>query len=64
MPFAGIGHGGQEFFTYQARSFLDQIAGLERLPTQATFVDGLRNLRLEHAIVESAVTGASVQVDR
>jgi predicted dehydrogenase len=26
MPFSGIGHGGQEFFTYQARAFLDQIA--------------------------------------
>jgi len=64
MPFAGIGHGGQEFFTYQARSFLDQIAGLDRLPAQATFADGLRNLRLEQAIVESAVTGAEVQVER
>ncbi|HEX6759648.1 MAG TPA: hypothetical protein VF086_14750 [Propionibacteriaceae bacterium] len=31
MPFAGIGHDGQEFFTYQARAFLDEIAGLIRL---------------------------------
>ncbi len=37
MPFSGLGHGGQEFFTYQARAFLDEIAGLERLPRQATF---------------------------
>jgi hypothetical protein len=25
MPFPGIGHGGQEFFTHQARVFLDEI---------------------------------------
>ncbi len=31
---------GQEFFTYQARAFLDEIAGLDRLPRQATFADG------------------------
>jgi predicted dehydrogenase len=62
MPFAGIGHGGQEFFTYQARAFLDEIAGLSRLPRPATFADGLRNLRVEEAVVKSATTGASVEV--
>jgi predicted dehydrogenase len=62
MPFSGIGHGGQEFFTYQARAFLDEIAGLDRLPRQATFADGLRNMRVEEAIVNSAISGASVEV--
>ena len=62
MPFSGIGHGGQEYFTYQARSFLDQIAGLDRLPAQASFADGLRNLQVEEAIVRAAVTGRAVQV--
>ncbi|HJV12283.1 MAG TPA: Gfo/Idh/MocA family oxidoreductase [Propionibacteriaceae bacterium] len=62
MPFAGIGHGGQEFFTYQARAFLDEIAGLSRLPRPATFADGLRNLRVEEAVVKSATSGASVEV--
>jgi predicted dehydrogenase len=62
MPFPGMGHGGQEFFTYQARAFLDEIAGLDRLPRQATFADGLRNLRVQQAVVESAVTGASARV--
>ena len=57
-----VGHGGQEFFTYQARAFLDQIAGLERLPRPATFGDGLRNLRVEAAVIESARTGATVAV--
>jgi predicted dehydrogenase len=62
MPFSGIGHGGQEYFTYQARAFLDQIAGLDRLPAQASFADGLRNLRVQEAIVRAAATGSAVQV--
>jgi predicted dehydrogenase len=62
MPFAGVGHGGQEFFTYQARAFLDEIAGLDRLPRQASFADGLRNLQVEHAVVEAAATGSTVKV--
>jgi predicted dehydrogenase len=64
MPFRGIGHGGQEFFTYQARAFLDEIAGLDRLPRQASFADGLRNMRVEEAIVTCATTGAAVTVPR
>lgn len=63
MPFSGIGHGGQEYFTYQARSFLDQIAGLDRLPAQASFADGLRNLQVEEAIVQAARTGCRVSVN-
>ena len=59
----GVGHGGQDFFTYQARAFLDEIAGLDRLPRQATFADGLRNMQVEEAIVKSAATGASVKVE-
>ena len=62
MPFPGVGHGGQEFFTYQARAFLDEIAGLDRLPRQATFADGLRNLRVQRAVIESAATGCTVPV--
>jgi len=62
MPFVGVGHGGQEFFTYQARAFLDEIAGLQRLPRPATFAEGLRNLRVEAAVVESARTGAAMSV--
>lgn len=52
MPFAGVGHGNQDLFTYQARSFLDEIAGLDRLPRCASFADGLHNLRVEEAVVE------------
>ena len=62
MPFPGIGHGGQEFFTYQARAFLDEIAGLDRLPRPASFADGLRNLLVEQAVVTAARTGAATEV--
>ncbi len=62
MPFAGVGHGGQDFFTYQARAFLDEIAGLSRLPGPATFAEGLRNLVVEEAVVGSAETGSAVEV--
>ena len=62
MPFAGVGHGGQDFFTYQARAFLDEIAGLSRLPRPATFAEGLRNLLVEQAVVRSAETGSAVEV--
>jgi predicted dehydrogenase len=62
MPFAGVGHGGQEFFTYQARAFLDEIAGLDRLPRQATFADGLRNLQVQRAVIEAAATGSAAKV--
>lgn len=64
MPFPGMGHGTQEFFTYQARAFLDEVAGLGRLPRQATFADGLRNLEVQQAVTEAAAAGAAVQVPR
>ncbi|WP_426564994.1 Gfo/Idh/MocA family protein [Angustibacter sp. McL0619] len=62
MPFAGVGHGGQDFFTYQARAFLDEIAGLSRLPRPATFADGLRNLVVEEAVIRSCQSGESVEI--
>lgn len=57
-----VGHGGQEFFTYQARAFLDAVAGLDRLPPPATFADGLRTLRVEEAVVTAASSGVAVAV--
>jgi predicted dehydrogenase len=62
MPFPGVGLGQQEYFTHQARAFLDEIAGLDRLPRPATFADGLRNLRVEEAIIEAASKGITVEV--
>ena len=64
MPFQGVGYGQQEYFTFQARAFLDQIAGLDRLPPLATFADGLRNLVVEEAVVHSAASGTAVEVPK
>ena len=63
MGFPGVGHGGQEFFTYQARAFLEEIVGLKETPWCATFADGLHNLVVEEAVVAStAAGGAAVAV--
>jgi predicted dehydrogenase len=62
MPFPGVGYGQQEYFTFQARAFLDQIAGLDRLPAQATFADGLRNLQVEEAVTAAARSGVATPV--
>jgi predicted dehydrogenase len=55
-------HLHREYFTYPARAFLDEVAGLHRLPTPATFADGLRNLVVQHAVVEAATAGTAVEV--
>jgi hypothetical protein len=54
MAFPGVGHGNAELFIYQARSFLEQVAGLDGLPRCPSFADGLRTLQLIRAIVDSA----------
>jgi predicted dehydrogenase len=54
MDFPGVGHGQNDFFTFQARAFLDQIAGLDRLPRCPSLAEGLHNLRVLDAIVTSA----------
>ena len=43
----------------QARAFLEQVAGLDRLPRVPSFEHGLRNLRLLQAITESALNGGA-----
>jgi predicted dehydrogenase len=54
MDFPGVGHGQQDFFTYQSRAFLEQIAGLGRLPACPPLSHGLHNLQLLQAVVSSA----------
>jgi predicted dehydrogenase len=50
-------------FVYQARAFLDEVAGREELPRCASFAEGLHNLEVLDAVAHSA-TGdwASVRV--
>jgi predicted dehydrogenase len=65
MDFPGVGYGQNDLFSYQARAFLEQVAGLERLPRMASFEEGLRNIRLLDAVVASAKAGgAEVAIDR
>jgi predicted dehydrogenase len=65
MDFPGVGYGQNDLFSFQARAFLEQVAGLERLPRMASFEEGLRNIRLLDAVVASAKAGgAEVAIDR
>jgi predicted dehydrogenase len=63
MDAGGVGHGVADLFGYQARAFLDQIAGGGDLGPLPGFDVGLHGLRLVAAITESAATGgATVKV--
>ena len=53
MDFPTVGHGQNDFFVYQARAFLDQIAGTETLPRCPDLAHGLHNLRLLDAVVSA-----------
>jgi predicted dehydrogenase len=64
MDFPGVGYGQNDLFAFQARAFLEQVAGLDRLPRVASFAEGLRNLRLLDAVVASAKAGgAEIAID-
>ncbi len=54
MAFPGVGHGYSELFTYQARAFLEQVAGLKGLPPCRSFADGLHTMRVLAGVAESA----------
>jgi predicted dehydrogenase len=63
MDFPGVGYGQNDLFAFQARAFLEQVAGLDRLPPCPSFEEGLRNVRLLEAVVASAKAGgAEVEV--
>lgn len=59
MDFPGVGYGQNDLFSWQARAFLGQVAGVEGLPACPTFTDGLRNLRLLRAVVASSEGGGA-----
>lgn len=64
MAFAGVGVTQIDQFTYQARAFLDQVAGIdEGLPEVPGFDHGYRAMRIQAAVAESAANGgASVDI--
>ena len=57
MDFPSVGHGQSDLFAWQARAFLDQVAGLDRLAPVPSFAEGLHNLEILAAITRSAVSG-------
>jgi predicted dehydrogenase len=59
MDAGGVGHGKAEFFAYQARAFLDQIAGIGDLGRLPSFDAGLHDLQLIAAVTESARLGGT-----
>ncbi|MBX3087420.1 MAG: Gfo/Idh/MocA family oxidoreductase [Cryobacterium sp.] len=64
MSYPGVGVGTNENFVFQARAFLEEIAGIENLPRCASFEEGLHNLEVLDAVVRSdAQSGAISPVD-
>ncbi len=61
MDFPGVSFGIGDLFAFQARAFLEQVAGIEGgLPAVAGFTDGLRDLTIVDAISRSARSGGAV----
>lgn len=54
MDTPGVGHGTADMFAYQARAFLDQIAGIEDLSACASFRDAIHGLEVLEAVSASA----------
>ena len=62
MDAQGVGVGQNEGFTFQARAFLEEVAGLDEadsLPRCATFDEGVHNMEILAAVTESAATGGA-----
>jgi predicted dehydrogenase len=57
MAFPGVGYGYNELFIFQARAFLEQVAGLKGLPPCRSFADGLHTMRVLAGVVGSADQG-------
>jgi predicted dehydrogenase len=55
MDFPSVGHGQNELFAWQARAFLDQVAGIGKLPPVPSLADGLHNLEILAAVTQSAL---------
>ncbi|WP_237225154.1 Gfo/Idh/MocA family protein [Rothia nasisuis] len=64
MDAPGVGYNYNQNFAFQARAFLEQVAGITgHLTPCASFADGLHTLRVIEAIVESHLNhGAEVKV--
>jgi predicted dehydrogenase len=62
MDAQGVGVGQNEGFTFQARAFLEEVAGIDEadsLPRVATFDEGVHNMEVLAAVTESAANGGA-----
>jgi predicted dehydrogenase len=57
MDFPSVGHGQNDLFVWQARAFLDQVAGIGKLPPLPSLADGLHNMEIQAAVTRSALNG-------
>jgi predicted dehydrogenase len=60
MDAPSVGFGQNDAFAYQARAFLEEVAGLDEtdsLPRCATFDEGVHNMELLAAVAQSAGNG-------
>jgi predicted dehydrogenase len=62
MDATGIGTGHNDSFVYQARAFLDEVAGRDELPRNASFADGRHALLLEEAVIAAATHTTQIPV--
>ncbi|MFJ3383620.1 MULTISPECIES: hypothetical protein [unclassified Curtobacterium] len=62
MDAPGVGWGQNQMFEYQARAFLDEVAGVDSpLPRNATFDDGVHNMEVLDAVVRSAAADGAAE---
>jgi predicted dehydrogenase len=62
MDAQGVGLGQNQGFEYQARAFLEEVAGIDEagsLPRCATFDEGVHNMEVLAAVAESAAKGGA-----
>jgi predicted dehydrogenase len=57
MDFPSVGYGQNDLFVWQARAFLDQVAGMGALAPVPSLAHGLHNMRILAAVTESALGG-------
>jgi predicted dehydrogenase len=66
MDAPGVGVGQNDGFVFQARAFLEEVAGIDEadsLPRNASFDEGVHNMEILAAVAESAANGgAAVKV--
>jgi predicted dehydrogenase len=62
MDAPGVGVGQNDGFVFQARAFLEEVAGIDEadsLPRNASFDEGVHNMEILAAVAESAANGGA-----